>query len=284
MSDQRPPPKPRFTGIFIPVEILSIENITPLEMILLSWIDALYSEQDGGCYAKNEYLAARLHVEENTIAKAVSKLRKFGLIEDVSFDGRNRVIKATIAKAIEKAQSNAALDLNPKQGWTKIQDRVGQKSIEIDSPIIIESKEEIKEREGAAAPQPPPLALDEVSSKAKKEKKQAPEKKPVREQVFLSDQEHDSLKASHSAEILDAMLDKLDSYKTAHGKVYKSDFAVLKKGGWVHDQIVKNMGKSNGNYQKPANKNDAIKQRQFDEYRKSNPEFGTANSFDFSKE
>lgn len=106
-------PSPRFTGLFIPVEVLNHPELTLLEQMLLSWVDALYSEAKGGCYASNEYFATKLKVKENTIAKALTSLRQKKLIEDVSFDGRHRIIRAKIGSYVEKCQSNSALDLNP---------------------------------------------------------------------------------------------------------------------------------------------------------------------------
>jgi len=135
-------PNPRFTGIFIPVEILEIEELSPLEQFLISWIDALYCENHGGCFASNDYLAEKLRVKENTISKALTNLRKIGLLEDVSFDGRHRVIRAKIGEFVEKSQSKAALDLNPRQSRTKIQPRVGEKSISSYIDSKVESKEE----------------------------------------------------------------------------------------------------------------------------------------------
>lgn len=135
-------PRPRFTGIFIPAEILELDELSPLDQMLISWIDALYCKDHGGCYASNDYLAKKLRVKENTIVKAISKLRKIGLIEDVTFNGRQRVIRAKIAEYVEKSQSYADCDLNPRQGVTKIPCRVGQKS----SPSIYNSKEERKDK------------------------------------------------------------------------------------------------------------------------------------------
>lgn len=134
-------PSPRFTGIFIPVEILEIEELSLLDQMLLSWIDALYSKKYGGCFASNEYLASRLRVKENTIAKSLIKLRDLGLIETVSFDGRHRVMKSNINKFINESQSKSALDYNPSLSMTKIQPRVGEKS----NPSYIYTKEERKE-------------------------------------------------------------------------------------------------------------------------------------------
>jgi hypothetical protein len=149
-------PTPRFTGIFIPTEVLQLENLSLFEMLLLSWIDALFCSHHGGCYASNEYLATRLkHAKVNTVVKALVKLRKLGLVVDVSFNGRKRVIRACIGKVIEKAQSkpptsegqsHADCDLNHMQGVTKITPWVGQKSHPGTPSPYIESKEENKDK------------------------------------------------------------------------------------------------------------------------------------------
>ncbi len=142
-------PTPRFTGIFIPAEILEMKELSVFEKLLLSWIDALYCKDHRGCYASNSYLSEKLNAKENTIAKSIGRFRNMGLIEDVSFDGRIRVIRAMINEAVSKSQSNAGLDENPMQGWTEIQCRVGQKSnagLDIyPAPQYIESKGDIKE-------------------------------------------------------------------------------------------------------------------------------------------
>ena len=140
-------PIPRFTGLFIPSEILEIQELTLFEVHLLSWIDALYCRDHGGCFASNEYLATKMRgAKENTVSKALTRLRSLGLIEDISFNGRQRVIRACIGKSIEKSQSKAALDLNPTQSLMKIQGSIGQKSKRgYPSPYISYSKVENKE-------------------------------------------------------------------------------------------------------------------------------------------
>jgi len=137
-----PTPKPRFTGIFIPAEILEREELTLMEKFLLSWIDALYCKNHGGCFASNEYLASKLGAKENTVAKSLTKLRKLNLLADVSFDGRTRVIRATLNEAVAESQSNAGLDKNPKGvGFKSNADMDKNPS----SPIIY-SKEESKDK------------------------------------------------------------------------------------------------------------------------------------------
>jgi Helix-turn-helix domain len=162
-------PIQRFTGIFIPSETMELEELTLFEERLLSIIDSLYCKQHGGCFASNEYLAKKMkNAKENTVAKAITKLRSMGLIEDISFNGRQRVIRACIGKFMEKSQSKAGLDLNPRQGWIKIQGSIGFLSNATDpSPYILDSKEYIKEeRERTSSSTPAP-----TSSKKKKKPK-----------------------------------------------------------------------------------------------------------------
>ena len=124
MSDKETP-RPRFTGLFLPAEILEVKKSMKLsyfELLLLSWVDAYYNEKEGGCFATNEHLSEQMGTEENTVAKGLTRLRKLKLIEDVSFDGRKRVIRALVGKTVDKIQaiqsrvgqpSNAKLDSHP---------------------------------------------------------------------------------------------------------------------------------------------------------------------------
>ncbi len=135
--------KPRFTGIFIPVEILEMEELSPREIILLSWIDALYDKAKGGCFASNEYLADRLQIKPNTVAKTLVKLRNLNFIESVSFDGRQRVMRAMITKRTFESQEGLeknpqGLEKRPTQGLRNVHPPT--KNIHID-----ESKDERKE-------------------------------------------------------------------------------------------------------------------------------------------
>ena len=86
-------PKRGFTGIFIPVEILDNKDLKPIEMFLLAQINALDKGNDGnGCYASNEYLGNLLGVKTNTISIYISHLKELGLLEQVGFDGRRRLL------------------------------------------------------------------------------------------------------------------------------------------------------------------------------------------------
>ena len=118
-----PQPKPRFTGLFIPAEILEMD-LLPNEIFLLSWIDALDGDNNekGGCFASNAYFSQKLHLKENTIVGMLTKLKRLGLIEQVSFDGRTRILKACKEKWFKKrrGQSQADCDYNHRQTRTTI--------------------------------------------------------------------------------------------------------------------------------------------------------------------
>ena len=101
-----PKPKTRFTGIFIPVEILEIKGLSNNEKILLSYIDALYCKDAGGCFASNQYLSEKLDVTADCISKCITLLKRMGLIEQVSFDGRRRIIRAKIGEFVSESQKN----------------------------------------------------------------------------------------------------------------------------------------------------------------------------------
>ncbi len=140
-----PIPNPRFTGLFIPAEVLSIPDLSPNEIMLLAWIDALYSEEFGGCFASNSYFSQKLRVKEDTITRMISKLKEKKLIEQVGFDGRTRIIIALKEnwfnqKNDQFEEPEADSDLNPSQTRKKILGSTGFKS----DPSYIDSKVENK--------------------------------------------------------------------------------------------------------------------------------------------
>ena len=80
-----------FKGVWIPKEIYLNTDLTLTEKILFVEISSL--DNQDGCFASNEYFADFLGVGITTISKGVKRLIELGLIEIVSFNGRNRVLK-----------------------------------------------------------------------------------------------------------------------------------------------------------------------------------------------
>jgi hypothetical protein len=112
-SNNQSDSKLRFIGIFIPAEIIEIKELTCTEIVLLAIINALHCKKKGGCFATNQYLAAYVRVKESSITNILTKFRRLGLIEDVNFDGRHRVIRSCIYKKSYEQQSGTYEQFGP---------------------------------------------------------------------------------------------------------------------------------------------------------------------------
>jgi hypothetical protein len=154
-----PNPSPRFTGLFIPVEILNNQNLTNSEMLLLAWIDALQCEREGGCYASNSYFAKKLGFKENTISIMITKLKRLGLVKQVSFDGRKRIIKsikeAWFTETKSKSKKHSDYDSDHTLDLTRIKPYPSPES----HPLIYRDKSLDKRRNT-----PPPNGSGESSA------------------------------------------------------------------------------------------------------------------------
>lgn len=80
-----------FKGIWIPKEIWLNEDLSAIEKIIYAEICSLDTEKH--CTAGNEYLADFCKCSTSVVSRTISKLIDLGLIEQVSFDGRHRVLK-----------------------------------------------------------------------------------------------------------------------------------------------------------------------------------------------
>ena len=83
-----------FKGIWIPAEIWLDERLTALDKMILAEITSLDTGE--GCYASNKYLAEFCGSKENTISISISKLKEIGYLKQISFDGRQRVLKSCL--------------------------------------------------------------------------------------------------------------------------------------------------------------------------------------------
>ncbi|MFA6997228.1 MAG: hypothetical protein WC181_08260 [Defluviitoga sp.] len=99
--------KKEFTGLFIPAHIIEDEDLTLSDMAIYSEIACFNI-----CFKTNTSLGKRWKLKANTVSKIVSKLKKKGYVEELSFNGRQRKLRA----------------LRDRQSRIKIQGRVGFKS------------------------------------------------------------------------------------------------------------------------------------------------------------
>ena len=80
-----------FKGVWIPREIWLNSELSMIEKGIFTEINSLDGENQ--CYASNEYLAEFCQCSIPTVTRAIKHLTELGLIEQVSFDGRSRVLK-----------------------------------------------------------------------------------------------------------------------------------------------------------------------------------------------
>lgn len=240
-----------FKGIWIPREIWIHPDLLPLEKLLWAEIHSLFDREKGGCYASNEYLSKFFNVSVRHISDMISKLKNLYLVVDVKFDGRQRVIAAI----------HPPEDLGP---FSVVSSRLprttvpGRMEPQFQAPTnhsstlsyIYRAKKENKEDMGASAPS----AAVSASSKKKKETK--PTKISFRDNVTLTQKEHDNLLAEVGEEPLTWMLNKLSAHKSAKGQTYKSDAATMRNGGWVRDALESRrpVASTSTSYAKPGNK------------------------------
>lgn len=88
--------KRQFLGLFVPVELLDDPRLSALEKLLLVEIDALRGDDGQGCFASNAYLGKVVGMSAGSVANAVTKMRRLGYIETLSFDGRHRRLVARL--------------------------------------------------------------------------------------------------------------------------------------------------------------------------------------------
>lgn len=59
--------------IITPVSILEAEDLSPREVLLLTWVLALANDKDI-CFASNEHIAKKLNVSKSTVSELISSL------------------------------------------------------------------------------------------------------------------------------------------------------------------------------------------------------------------
>lgn len=105
-----------FKGIWISAEVWLDERLTALDKIILAEINSL--DTDEGCFASNKYIAEFCGTKENTVSLSISKLKELGYIEQVKFDGRQRVLKSCLTKNQRQTLKKSKADLEKIKGST----------------------------------------------------------------------------------------------------------------------------------------------------------------------
>lgn len=81
-------------GVWIPIGLYSRNDLSVLEMILLTEIDSL-DNSEKGCFASNIHFSKLLKLSEGRTANMISDLKKREFIYYTFFDGRNRGLRVS---------------------------------------------------------------------------------------------------------------------------------------------------------------------------------------------
>lgn len=226
-----------FKGIWIPKEIYLRRDINALEKFLWAEIDSLYEESKGGCYAKEEHLCEMLGVKRRQLYEMLKHLKDLGLIEDVSFNGREKVRKAINPKQLT---SERAQQVCGKPHSTGAEKRTSTPYIYRDTNIDIKilSKESTKEAANAASPPPDKKISKKTFVSAAVQKKYVDQGKGI---VKMDQDEWDKLVQEFGETQVATTATKLSEYMVSSGKIYKDHYLTIRN--WIKRDLEKEKAK-----------------------------------------
>ncbi len=89
--------QPKFTGVWIPVEVFQMETLTITEKVVYGIVNALDNEE--GCYASNGYLAQTLQLSDRQVKNCLKTRIDFQLVVRVELDGK-RLLRTVEKQAL----------------------------------------------------------------------------------------------------------------------------------------------------------------------------------------
>ncbi len=95
-----------FKGIWIPREIWLNKNLSTFAKNLWGEIHSLHDREIGGCYASDAYLTEFMDTSDRNLRRYLKELKDAGLLENISFNGRERVMKAIMPSFIDFSSLN----------------------------------------------------------------------------------------------------------------------------------------------------------------------------------
>lgn len=197
-----------FKGIWIPAEIWLDERLTALDKMILAEITSLDTGE--GCFACNKYLADFCGSSESKVVKSIKTLKECGYVEQISFDGRQRVLQSSLTKITMQSskkyqadweKSNSLDSKNYQADWEKKPEHTLLKR----NIVYYTNRESI-----AAEPQKP-----------------ARKKYGEYNNVLLSEKEVEKLK-TELPDTWQQYVEDLSSYMASTGKSYKNHLATIR--------------------------------------------------------
>lgn len=150
-----------FKGVFFPVEIMALKDLSWMERILLVLIDNLDKEDNEGCYASNQYLADLIEVEVGTLKNSLSKLKRLGYLVEVDFPEKgNRGLYSVFS--VRRNSKHRNKNITPNRN--KIITKVSQKNYHNNNSYIDSEDKSSSSRKNKSSSQSSPLSLQNKSN------------------------------------------------------------------------------------------------------------------------
>ena len=87
----------RFSGVFVPREVLLDEQLSATAKLLFAIIQSL--DNDKGCFASNEYLGGMLGISESAVRQSLLALEQGQYINRIMDSDGNRSIKTCVTSS-----------------------------------------------------------------------------------------------------------------------------------------------------------------------------------------
>lgn len=205
-----------FKGIWIPREIWLHKELKVMEKMLWAEIHSLYSREMGGCYASNEYFVKMFGVSERYIREMISNLKRYGVVQEVSFNGRTRIIRATIPPE-DFGQASSGLPGTTVPGREEPQFRSTRNHSS--GLSYIERKEERKEE--IYNPLPPNTGVSKTAIGGGGLVKKDSSFRSYGEHVKLTDDQYQKLEKKFTKPVLEELIEAVNDYVAGgRGKPY----------------------------------------------------------------
>lgn len=203
-----------FDYIVIPAAIWLRRDISIQAKALWAEIYSLYSPENGGCYASEEYLCEFMGVLGRRLRDILKELRDAKLLETVSSDGRHVIRKAIDPRFVDMTAEQVGSILPTRQAGSCLPDRQFSAA-----PHIYIKEDKKEERESARD-----------------------EKVLFGKMVTLTQTDYDKLCTSNTKSIVDEYIEKINDYCESKGKSYVSYSATIRQ--WIRRDQEKDSSKS----------------------------------------
>lgn len=220
-----------FKGIWIPREIWLHPMLSTQAKVLWSEIWSLHDRESGGCFATNEYLCDFMKVKLSRLKEIMKELRDFGLLVDVFFNGRSRIIRAEMPEVEYGGQQMAGIPAGRQPEKRPADSR--------DSAPLSDYIYTIRDTILDNTPPNPQKSKPKKTTSSSGEGGSLKSLKKHGDYVELSEEDYQKLKATNPN--IDTIIEEMNDWIAARGKnPYKSFYHALKQ--WIRKretEIVK---------------------------------------------